>query len=104
MSWERLAELRAALKKLPPAHYNTLSYLMAHLHRFLCNHYSYLIHSYNNRLSFKQLHQTLFKLYHIYAANLCVGAQFNYTLGITNLLCGDNGHEFPGHSPTKKCH
>lgn len=33
MSWERLAELRAALKKLPPAHYNTLSYLMAHLYR-----------------------------------------------------------------------
>ncbi|XP_050058542.1 N-chimaerin isoform X2 [Aphis gossypii] len=33
MSWERLAELRTALKKLPPAHYNTLSYLMAHLHR-----------------------------------------------------------------------
>ncbi|XP_060868844.1 N-chimaerin isoform X2 [Metopolophium dirhodum] len=33
MSWERLAEVRAALKKLPPAHYNTLSYLMAHLHR-----------------------------------------------------------------------
>ncbi|KAL4120860.1 hypothetical protein QTP88_013474 [Uroleucon formosanum] len=33
MPWERLAEVRAALKKLPPAHYNTLSYLMAHLHR-----------------------------------------------------------------------
>lgn len=33
MSWERLAEVRAALKKLPPAHYNTLSYLMAHLYR-----------------------------------------------------------------------
>lgn len=33
MPWERLAEVRAALKKLPPAHYNTLSYLMGHLYR-----------------------------------------------------------------------
>lgn len=33
MIWERLLQVKEALKKLPPAHYNTLSYLMAHLYR-----------------------------------------------------------------------
>ena len=31
---EKLDHLKRALSQLPPAHYHTLKYLMAHLHRY----------------------------------------------------------------------